>query len=178
MLRVFGIDPPAEFASREDLDPEIHREFWVPSGHPGQTGRLDLLIGYGDQALLAVEVKKGSAEEADTDKGAGYHQWLCQQPVPDRWGILLAVSAEEASYEDFRFVPWAKVCIELRRMAGELCEQKRAMVAAMVLAFVAAVEQNLLGFPAALVQSVCEGRAALFNAAVVDHLAKSLDREA
>ncbi len=73
---------------------------------------------------------------------------------------------------------WTKVCIELRRVSGILCQENRVMSAAMILAFVAAVEQNLLGYSAELVRNVCDGaHAGIFNAAVVDHLASCLKQE-
>ena len=50
------------------------------------------------------------------------------------------------------------------------------MTAAMVLAFVAAVEQDLLGFSRRVVQDICEGRLVLFNVEVVDHIEKFLKR--
>jgi hypothetical protein len=48
------------------------------------------------------------------------------------------------------------------------------MAAAMVLAFVAAVEQNVLGFSAKFVQRICKGNAPFFNAEVVHYMERVL----
>lgn len=151
---------------------EVRRECCIPSGHEDRAGRLDLVIHFEDKAIVVVEVKKGDADEADTRKQSGYNQWLKEQNYPDKrkYSVLLAVEADHDTYEDFRFVSCASLSVEMRRLAVELCREKRVTTAAMVLAFVAAVEQNLLGFSAGLVQAVCQGQTVLFNAAVVDHL--------
>jgi hypothetical protein len=44
------------------------------------------------------------------------------------------------------------------------------MAAAMVLAFVAAVEQNLLGFSAEFVRKICNRQVGFFSAKVVDYV--------
>ncbi len=180
VFQIFGIPPPSDISTWERVDPEIEREYLVPFGHAGREGRLDLLIRYGDRALIVIEVKKVGAEEADIGKQEGYNRSLDIQPISKerRYPVLIAVSAQEGSYHDFRSVSWAKVCAELRQVSCMLCQEKRVMTAAMILAFVAAVEQNLLGFSAELVRNVCDGtHAVIFDAAVVHYLANSLKQE-
>ena len=166
---LFGLDVPANLP--QDATLEMKREVRVARGHTDREGRLDLVIYHRDQAILVVEVKKGDADGADTAKNAGYTQ---THPSAER--VLLVVSAEEEDYEGFQPCRWAIVCIHLRRLAIELHKDESIMAAAMVLAFVAAVEQNLLGFSADLVRSICQGNRVYFNASVVDHLEDFLDQ--
>jgi len=142
---------------------EVQRECWVPYGHTDQEGRLDLVIRFGDKALIVVEVKKEDAEGVDTDKHCGYNRWIDEQNYPHKYAVLLATSAEEEAYEEFSFRSWATVCVEMRRLAIDICKGGRVTTAAIVLAFVAAVEQNLLGFSRRIVQDICERRVVLFN---------------
>lgn len=142
--RVFGLfrlKPPNDVAADAAIDAK--REVCVTRGHEGREGRLDLVVHHANQAVLVVEVKKGDAEEGDTAKNAGY-----TQTHPNAKRVLLVVNAEEGDYEGFQPCKWADVCIQLRRLAISLHQDHSIATAAMVLAFVAAVEQNLLGFVA------------------------------
>jgi hypothetical protein len=173
IYRLFGLGtPPADLP---DCPPEgIRRECCIPHGHEERTGRLDLVIRFGDRAIIVVEVKIGDAEAADTVKQKGYARWIARQACPEKHCVLLATSAEEAAYEGFTFVSWQSLSLEMRRLAVEMKDEKRTMAAAMILAFVAAVEQNLLGFSADLVRRICEGSASFFNPKVVDHMERFL----
>ena len=62
--------------------PTITCELWVPEGHEGQTGRLDLVLRWPGQLLVVVEVKMTSEESADTGKQAGYARWVEDQSEP------------------------------------------------------------------------------------------------
>jgi hypothetical protein len=166
---LFGLPkpPPEVIACRKF---EVRRELCVPHGHESQEGRLDLVIRFGDKAIIVVEVKKGDADCADTIKHGGYGQWLADQNYPLKHAILLATDAEDEDYSDFTFISWSRVCIGMRRLAVHHCKKHRMVTAAMTLAFVAAVEQNLLGFSAGVVKEVCKGSTVLFNPMVVAHL--------
>ena len=174
VFALFGLAPPETVLQCKEW--EVQREWCVPHGHPDHEGRLDLVIRFSDRAIIVVEVKKGDAGDADTTKQCGYGLWIDEQSYPSKDRVLLAASADEAVYDGFPFCSWANVCIEMRRCAVEFCKEGRVMVAAMVLAFVAAVEQNLLGFSPKLVQDVCKGHSALFNVTVVDHLEEFVRR--
>jgi hypothetical protein len=173
VFRLFGLDCADKVTQSAQF--EVQREYCIPHGHPDQQGRLDLVIWHGHQAIIAIEVKKGDAEGADTVKHGGYRRWLDGRLEPIRHGVFLAVSAEEEDYDGFPFLRWADVCIAMRLLAMELCKQDRMMAAAMVLAFAAAVEQNLLGFSAELVRSICKGKRVYFNTSVVDYSEDFLD---
>jgi hypothetical protein len=172
VFRLFQTNLPDGLAHLDRVAPIVEREVWVPQGHPGHSGRLDLVIRYGERALLVVEIKTCGADAADTAKQKGYQSWLQSQradfkPEP----VLLAVDARNETYAGgFRFVSWADVCLELRHLVPELRGRGKLLVAAMALALVGAVEQNLLGFSAKLVKRIRAGYAATFDSTIVDHL--------
>lgn len=178
VMMLLGIDPPPDIGLWQFGHPEISREFWVPQGHAGSTGRLDILIRYGSKAVIAIELKRVGAEESDTVKHEGYNTWLNEQTQPYRYAIFIATTAAAKEYINFRFVSWSLICARLRRIAAAYCQSNRVMVAALMLAFVAAIEQNLLSFSAAQVRNICDGRVGFFNPDVIDHIAKSLNPEA
>jgi hypothetical protein len=106
--------------------------------------RLDIVVKLGGEERVIVETKLGSAQEYDLKYQLGrYRNHI------DRWhakGVLIVLDAERESYEGFAVRQWADICIRLRRELPDLARRK-PLVAAMALAFVGAVEQNLLGFP-------------------------------
>jgi len=175
IFRLFRLAPPAGWEVWKHEIPEIGREYFVAEGHAGHTGRLDVVVNYPGRARLIIEVKKTGAEEADTAKGVGYQR---SQEVGDLPGthcqcVLLATSGARLTYPgNFLFRSWAEVCMELRRVVPLLREQLPLITRAMILAFVGAVEQNLLGFSHALVKRITEGQLPLFNARIVDYMAQ------
>jgi hypothetical protein len=169
IFRLFGLESPPDDL-RDGGDAAIKREFCVPHGHVDHAGRLDLVIRFGGHTIIIVEVKVGGAESADTAKQQGYSRWLAKQKFSNRHSIFLAVSAEGETYHGFTFFSWANVCVEMRRLATEIANEGRISAAALVLAYVGAVEQNLLGFSFDSVQRICRGRARYFNPWVVEHM--------
>jgi hypothetical protein len=175
--RVFKLfrlgDLPCGLPPSQEVD--VKREDCIPAGHEDHEGRLDLVIRCGDRAIIVVEAKKGDADGADTSKQAGYMKWLEAQPYPEerRFAILLARSLEDEEYEGFRAKRWDAVCIAMRELAIELNKEGRVATAAMVLAFVGAVEQNLLGF--SLPPPREGGAPPRFNPRLVDHLTKFVE---
>jgi hypothetical protein len=106
--------------------------------------RLDIVVYLGDKERVVVETKLDSAQEEELKDQLGRYQ----KEIGD-WhaeGVLIVLDAEKESYEGFAVRRWADVCIQLRRALPDLARRK-PLVAAMALAFVGAVEQNLLGFP-------------------------------
>jgi hypothetical protein len=163
----------------------VKRELTIPSGNKDQAGRLDLVIRYGNTAIIVVEVKKFDAESADLPKQEGYKTWLDeQQDVPDKnkKKVLLATASEMAVTQGgFDFRSWESVCRMLRRMAMDgLFPDKTPQVAiALILAFVGAVEQNLLGFSPVLLRRIVhtdERRLPIFNTSIVDYLERALSK--
>lgn len=120
----------------------VDREEWVPSG------RLDLVIRFGSEALIVIEVKVIGADSADTVKQAGYSEWLHARGAKWKDAILIATSAErQEGYEGFRVLLWEDLCIRLRQVMPSLKREGRLISAVLMLAFVGAVEQNLLQLP-------------------------------
>lgn len=157
---------------------EVARDCCIPFGHDEREGRLDLVIRFGQEAIVVVEVKKGDADGADTLKQRGYVRWLNSQRVRHKHQVLIANSGEQELYENFQFVSWSSLCVEMRLLALEFVEAESQLnTAALTLGFVSAVEQNLLGFSAGLAKSICAGRRALFNPALVDHLEAFISRQ-
>jgi hypothetical protein len=106
--------------------------------------RLDIVVDCDGAPSVVVETKLGSAEQYDLDDQLGRYRKI----VGGRHakGVLIVLDAENDSYEGFVVRRWKDVCVGLR---GELLDdtRRRPQVVAMILAFVGAVEQNLLGFP-------------------------------
>jgi len=174
VFRLFGLELK-DTTNWRNTSLSVERELTVPSGHPGHEGRLDLVIRFGAHALIVIEVKKTGADEADTAKHPGYQLWLHEQAVPEsqRHSILLATTANKTEYDGFQFRSWADVCVRLRRMvvkSSQFRARTPLVTCALILAFVGAVEQNLLKFSATQVRLIFKGQTSLFNAKVVDHL--------
>lgn len=144
---LFGLPPPED--TNTWPTPQVTRERTVPQGHEGHSGRLDLVVCWQGRGLLVVEVKIGDADTSDTGKHAGYLSWIEARLEPRQDAILLATSGIEEAYGRFFLRTWTKVCIELRRMLPHVIAGRGVTTAAMMCAFVAAVERNLLRLPAA-----------------------------
>lgn len=167
---ILGEPPPEGWQNWGTQLPDVRREVSVQSGHEGHEGRLDIVVRYGMDAIIVVEVKVGNAEAADTIKQTGYALALDSEHESVRVRkILLATSAQEREYYGFTFWSWASVCVVLRKKVPEL-HRLPLVTRAMLLAFVGAVEQNLLGFSSSWLLPVLRGEASLQNAGIVDHL--------
>ncbi len=173
VFRLFGIDDPTAIALCQQTPLTVKREVPVPQGHDGQSGSLDLVVRYGGQALIVVEVKMTDAEAADTDKQQGYMEWIKEQPEPKehQHPILLVVEAAKEDYKGFAPKRWPSLCVVLRQIAQAFCkEPQRLVLAAMILAFVGAVEQHLLSFPASLLQRIHSGQPGRVSPEIGNHI--------
>jgi hypothetical protein len=169
---LFNRPPPLGWEHWREDRPNIKREVTVPQGHEGQRGRLDLLIEYSNRAILVVEVKTTSADTADTLKQKGYSRWVDNHSVV-RNTVLLATHASEELYEGFTFCSWADLCVNLRRTIATRKGNWPHLVTAMMIAFIAAVEQNLVQLAGPATRRILAGEAVMFDAQIVDHLARS-----
>jgi hypothetical protein len=178
VFELFGLEKKTSVSlASANRHPKVEREVPVDRGHSDRTGRLDLLISYPDEARLVVEVKKGNADKADTKKQAGYKKWLDRQPEPCKESVLLATEGDKGTYEGFEFVAWHDVCVRLRRIAAEWVREKWCAVAALTLAFVGAVEQNLLSMKAAHLRRVLNGQSVFFNPQILDYFESALSED-
>ncbi|HLW65609.1 MAG TPA: hypothetical protein VKS79_09845 [Gemmataceae bacterium] len=179
VFALLGLESPPNVDSWPDQAPAVSREVWVREGNEGQTGRLDLVMRYPGKVFIVVELKKVKLQEAETKKHEGY--LLTARPgVGERSYYVILTADEQAphaslaqntQHSKFKCVTWTHVCIELRRISTAICNQGNFMVAAMMLAFAGAVEQNLLGLSAASVKDVLNGRrGVLRDIRIIDHL--------
>jgi hypothetical protein len=121
----------------------VDREITVEHGYAGQAGRLDLVLRQRSRRLIVVEVKTRAYAGADLEKHAGYTESI---DSPETEFIFLAVNPPDTGLHGFRFLSWAEVCVALRAIARSQLGPDHVLSTALVLAFVGAVEQNLLGF--------------------------------
>jgi len=106
-------------------------------------GRFDLLLTC-DNFCMIVELKTVSAEKAETGKQSRYSDWLSKHPAKHKVATLLVAAAQDKDYWGFTPLLWADLCTNLRRLVPSLKEEIGLSKAALVLAFVGAVESNLL----------------------------------
>ena len=166
VLFVLGIAEPDTVAVA-NIHPstfKIEREVIIPDG------RLDLLLTLDDALMIIVEVKKYSAEFSDTAKQAGYYEWLESKRVPQRKALLLTSDAAEDKYENFSTLLWADVCIRLRCLLPTLRTRISLVKTAMFVAFIGAVEANLLNLIVPSRETDAVER--LFYSKTIEHLKK------
>lgn len=120
----------------------VHRELGLVD-EDGFRRRTDLELMYGREKAILVEVKKGDASHIDLEQ---LRVQLRHKPGFGHY-VLLAGHGEHRQYADgFQLRTWNEVCVALRRIVA-IPELKGTVEGAMILAFVGAVEQNLLGYP-------------------------------
>ena len=140
VLRVLGI-PDDALAGMEEF--KVDREWPLAEGNENSTGRIDLLIRSGDM-MIGIEVKTFDKQYL---KQHGYKASLkkfCSSPSC----ILVAnCDVSEDDLHGFELRQWKDVSLALRREIAHFIqdEKGRILAGAMMLAFVAAIEQNLLG---------------------------------
>ena len=139
---LFQLAPPPNVRAR--MPRTVVREFSVENGDSDHSGRLDLIVRYPGACPLVVEVKIATAEESYTAKQVGY-----AASFGECTKVLLVTDAvEQLSDGGFEIRLWLDVAKQLRRAVRGICEERGIVVAAMILAFAGAIEQNLCGFPA------------------------------
>ena len=126
--------------------------------------RTDIEIFFGHKRAVLVEVKMIDADRVDEEQiqdqahyGADFEKRLLLVPS----GELGTVSAE------FDLILWRDVCLRLRKLVPAI-SRENISVAAMVLAFLGAVEQNLLNLPA-------KHEWCLVTSSTLDYLRQSLE---
>jgi hypothetical protein len=125
----------------------VDREVWVDHGHENKLGRLDILIQVGDRALVAIEVKLGSASAADTLKQMGYVKAIEIDPKFSgrlKRYVLLVTESDEGNVCGFKVTDYYILCRNLRRLAIEWMKRQELTVAAVSLMVAASIEENLL----------------------------------
>jgi len=105
-------------------------------------GFLDLDIWFGHEARVVVELKTFDESFA---KQSQYRRALDSDEVQTDFILLTKDHVESEEVCTFRTRNWESFCIEGRRLIPEVARGKGLVVAALILAFIGAVEQNILG---------------------------------
>jgi hypothetical protein len=156
------------------LEASVAREYPVEAGHIDQTGRVDIHLEFQNAAVIWIEVKLTSAEDADMKKNAGYRRSQEARHEADKRRFSIALSGSQHDYDGFEFRSWRTICVGLRRAALDLRRDDAINTAAMTLAFVGAVEQNVLGFPGQLRRRAIRGDTIWAGVEIADYLASWL----
>jgi hypothetical protein len=166
LLSLLQISDPDFAAQCEDQKVEVLREQVIPGG------RLDVVLEFGAVALVVIEVKTTTAENAETAKQRRYREWCESRGVPYRL-VLLCAEAEEEEYEGFIALSWADFCLEVRRLIRTLMGEIGLVKTAMIIGYIGAVENNVLH----LVSPGAAGNGrAIFYGRTLDHVGQSLLR--
>ena len=166
VIGVLGLEEPELITNCHSLGFTIERE------HYTRYGRFDLLLTLGKSVTIIVEVKRYSAEASDTAKQAGYSEWLKSKNVQHPKALLLTTDADREEYDGFKTLRWDDVCIRLRHLLPALSTRIGLVKAAMFVAFVTAVETNLLNLVAPSQETDAVER--LSYAKTVEHLKRYL----
>jgi len=150
VLRVFNLEDTDFANSVRNEKPKVYREqpFWTASGEPK---RLDIVVEFSDRAILLVEVKIRGIEFAGGAENLPiYCDWL-ESRISDpsgRSAILLVPTPMESPCRGWQVRSWDQVSLSLRLQAREYAASSpgRLLLAAMLLCFSGAVEQNVLGY--------------------------------
>jgi hypothetical protein len=177
ILGILGVES-AEFASvcaSEEI--YVEREAPVQEGLPGNDGQIDLLISFGEppRAIVGVEVK---TYDQQYWKQEGYTKSLGKLPCDVAPACVLVANDEVSERQlcGFKLRPWKEVSIALRKaiaLYAQDCEH--LAIVAMMLAFVAAIEQNLLGIDAAAARRAWRGKPTLMPQDLVSYLERAAE---
>jgi hypothetical protein len=118
-------------------------ELTIRSRDRTRSGRIDIAVCWHGEVSAILEIKTKSF----TDEALEKHLLYCESPdvPPEAARIFIAQSADGLDLRGFRLLNWQEVCVRLRRRVQRVAQEKGLLPAAMVIAFIAAVEQNILG---------------------------------
>ena len=163
ILDVLGVRNAAFASACAGTKPHVQREAPVQEGLPGNDGLIDLLISFGDppQALLGVEVKTYDQQywkqQGYIDSLRGIH---CD--VPPECVLVALEDVSERQRCGFQLRLWKEVGLGLRRAIVRYAKDcEHVATAAMMLAFVAAIEQSLLGIGTTAARRAWNGKPTL-----------------
>lgn len=171
VLRVLGVSADPKFDTRSYW---VEREALVAEGAPGCVGRIDLLIHFGEpeQAVLGVEVKTW---DESFEKQGGYLKSL-QKPFLPAECVLVALELAKDRCFGFRLRSWRELSMALRReIARHASGHGGDIMAAMMLGFVGAIEQNLLEFGIAAPRRARDKQPTLVSRELLDYLSETLE---
>ena len=178
ILEVFGIEESKEVTEKL-LTFSTAREVVVRLPHWKSFKKLDLVIRCDGCVLLVIEVKKTSPEGADVAKQDEYAAWAESQPEANKYLLLLAREGERPEYHRFRLWTYWDLCLHLREKVCRLIEQRHITIAtgALVIAYLGALEQNLLGLSSAAAQRAFRGETTPMARDLTEYLEHFVGRE-
>jgi hypothetical protein len=147
ILKLLELPSPEDASDLEKPPLKVHREMWVEKGHEEATGRLDVVVMLPNKMAIVIEVKKGCLAASDLLKQGGYYESVRRSGWDCRFFLLVTDEEGESSF-GFTVLPYSKLCRKLRLWAQRQCHHQEFNSlgrVGMILAFVAAVESNLLG---------------------------------
>jgi len=175
ILRVLHVQDPKFVATSEGQPYRVEREAGVKEGCPGSSGRVDLVVHFGDPevAVLGVEVK---TFDENYEKQRGYVQSL-RKFCPRVECVLVAkYDVPQDRLFGFKLRTWENLSVALRQViAGYIHSHGANPISTMMLGFVGAIEQNLLGYGIAAPRRAWENRPALLPEDLSNHLRRALE---
>jgi hypothetical protein len=121
---------------------QLFTEWTIRSRDRKRSGRIDIAIWHGEMSAI-IEIKTRNF----TDEALEKHLLYCESPdvTPEAARIFIAENADGFDLRGFRLLGWQELCLRLRRRVQRVVHERGLLPAAMVIAFIAAVEQNILG---------------------------------
>ena len=177
-LRLFGVEAPntlggAPFSTYRELPIRVQR-----NDGTAVKRRLDIVARCGEKVLLVVEAKVTDADSADTGKQKDYANWLEAERAEHKAAVLLACSGSRKVYEgDFHLWTWEDLAAELRKMIPVIQKRRGLPGGAMALAFVGAIERNLVGLPTNVLARARNGMPEETVERVVRYLDKTTEKK-
>lgn len=175
VLRVLGVQNPQFVSTCDRQSYWVEREAQVEEGWLGSEGRIDLLIHFGEPevAMLGVEVK---TTDENYEKQRGYIKSLrklCRRAE----GVLVAIpDVPRDRLFGFGLRKWQDLGMALRRAIAEYVQSHDDLtMAAMMLGFMGAIEQNLLDYGVAAPRRAVKHMPTLLPRRVYDYLRKTLE---
>ncbi|MEK7406363.1 MAG: hypothetical protein AAB225_14775 [Acidobacteriota bacterium] len=173
VLRLLGIEDLVSMCEGQPY--RVERETGVEEGLPESAGRIDLLIHFGEPlvALVGVEVKTW---DQSYEKQRGYLRSLRKYRCLVRGVLVANVEVSRRDLHGFRLRRWKEVSMAMRRaIAAYVRGSHEPAIAAMMLGFVAAIEQNLLGLGTTGARRAAKGLPTFFPQGLADYLRKTLE---
>lgn len=177
ILDVLGVRS-AEFAAVcAGETAHVQREAPVQDGLPGNDGRIDLLISFGDppRAWLGVEVKTYDEEFWKQEGYLKSLQGFRCEVAPEC--VLVAIhDVSERRRCGFQMRLWKEVSLALRRaIARKAQDCEHLAITAMMVAFVAAIEQSLLEMSTTAARRAWKSKPTLMPEDLVSYLERAME---
>jgi len=106
----------------------------------------EIVIRAGEKKLAVIEIHTGKHRPFEGAEPDGEERIFLGVHPPETDFAETDFAETDFAETDFGFLSWASVCVALRRIAADRLDAERTVSTAFILAFVGAVEQNLLGF--------------------------------